>query len=137
MSWDAARRLESQGVRFGPHTVTHPVLSTTSASQAEWEISESWRRVSLEVTRPVPIFCYPNGRSQDIGEREIATVRRLGLWGGLMAQPGRLDANLSRVPRFAYSDDLIGLLQCTSGFEKVKSMLRLLRHRATQRGVRP
>src|SRR5262245_4500293 len=26
MSWDTARRLESRGVRFGPHTVTHPVL---------------------------------------------------------------------------------------------------------------
>jgi len=134
MSWDAARRLESHGVRFGPHTVTHPVLRTTSASQAEWEIFESWRRVSREVTQPVPIFCYPNGRSQDVGEREIATVRKLGLQAGLMAQPGKLDRDLCRVPRYPYTDDLAQILQCMSGLERVKFMLRL-RQRTTRSGV--
>jgi peptidoglycan/xylan/chitin deacetylase (PgdA/CDA1 family) len=132
MSWDAARRLESRGVRFGPHTVTHPVLCAASAAQAEWEITESWKRLTAEVARPVPLFCYPNGRSQDVGEREISTVRRLGLWGGLMAHPGKLesgdlqrsDAIRYRIPRCGYSDELVQILQCLSGVDRLKSLLR-------------
>lgn len=132
MTWDQARRLESHGVSFGPHTVTHPVLGTTSTEQADWEIAESWARLKTEVQRPVPIFCYPNGRSQDVGEREVARVKELGLWGGLMAHPGRLDPaafrtspNLPyRVPRFSYENPLSDLLQCVSGLEHIKADLR-------------
>jgi len=132
MSWNTARRLESQGVMFGPHTVTHPVLGTTSPAQAEWEIAESWKRLSAEVTKPVPLFCYPNGRSHDVGDREIHAIRRLGLWGGLMAHPGELSPeqfhrsqeSRYRIPRFAYTDDLSQLLQCLSGVEQLKSRLR-------------
>jgi peptidoglycan/xylan/chitin deacetylase (PgdA/CDA1 family) len=131
MSWADARRLESRGVTFGPHTVTHPVLGTTSPAQAEWEITESWARLKANVTRPVPIFCYPNGRSQDIGEREILTVRRLGLWGGVMAEPGELRAAefqsglaAYRVPRCDYTDDIAGIVQSVSGLLKVRLRLR-------------
>jgi peptidoglycan/xylan/chitin deacetylase (PgdA/CDA1 family) len=132
MSWDTARRLESNGASFGPHTVTHPVLGTTSAAAAAWEIAESWHRVRAEVAHPVPVFCYPNGRSHDIGEREIAIVRRLGLAGGLMAHPGELNHEMClqsesaacRVPRFGYSDNLRQILQCVSGLENLKSRLR-------------
>jgi peptidoglycan/xylan/chitin deacetylase (PgdA/CDA1 family) len=132
MSWETARRLEPHGVRFGPHTVTHPVLCATSAAQAEWEITESWKRLNAEVARPVPVFCYPNGRSQDVSEREISTIRRLGLWGGLMAHPGKLeagelqrsDAVRYRIPRCGYSDDLAQNLQCLAGVDRLKSLLR-------------
>jgi peptidoglycan/xylan/chitin deacetylase (PgdA/CDA1 family) len=132
MTWDTVRRLERRGVDFGPHTVTHPVLATTSTAQANWEIAESWKRLNAEVSRPLPIFCYPNGRTQDVGEREISAVQRLGLWGGLMAHAGRLDpsefhrseAARYRIPRFAYADDRIQILQCLSGLETVKGRLR-------------
>jgi peptidoglycan/xylan/chitin deacetylase (PgdA/CDA1 family) len=136
MSWDRARQLEKNGVAFGPHTVTHPVLGTTSTSQAEWEITESWNRLSAEVARPLRLFCYPNGRSQDIGDREIATVRRLGLWGGLMAQPGELnpasfrrsETAAYRIPRFGYSDDWSQVVQCISGLENAKARFRSAKH---------
>jgi peptidoglycan/xylan/chitin deacetylase (PgdA/CDA1 family) len=129
MSWDTARRLESRGVSFGPHTVTHPVLSTTSAGQAEWEITESWQRLRSEVSEAVPLFCYPNGRSQDVGERETTTVRRLGLWGGLMAHPGHIDLTTLRdseparfrIPRFGFGNDLTQVLQSLSGLESLRA----------------
>jgi peptidoglycan/xylan/chitin deacetylase (PgdA/CDA1 family) len=132
MTWDQARNLETRGVSFGPHTVTHPVLGTTSGNQSEWEITESWARLKAEVRHPVPVFCYPNGRSRDVGEREISAVGRLGLSGGLMAHPGDLDqiayrmSNVVRyrAPRFSYEDPLADLLQCLSGVEGLKARLR-------------
>ncbi len=122
MSWTEVRMLERKGVSFGPHTVTHPVLGTTSPAQAQWEIVESWSRLSAEVEKPVPVFCYPNGRSQDVGEREMSTVRGLGLWGALMAESGPM--SFYRFPRSGYTDDLCDLLQCLSGLQKLKTVLR-------------
>jgi len=133
MSWDQARNLERQGISFGPrHTVTHPVLSTAPDDQAEFEIAESWRRLSAEVSRPVPVFCYPNGRMRDFGERETAAISRLGLWGAVIGTPGRIDpikfrgseAERFRVPRFGYLDSLPHLLQYVSGLETFKDRFR-------------
>lgn len=134
LSWDEARKLEKQGMSFGPHTVTHPVLSTTSDDQAAFEITESWKRLSDEVAHPVPVFCYPNGRDKDFGDREISIVRQLGLAGGVAGQPGELrPAQLRdssplryRVPRFPYQDSVPHVLQCVSGLELVKSRIRAI-----------
>jgi peptidoglycan/xylan/chitin deacetylase (PgdA/CDA1 family) len=132
LSWDDARSLEKRGMTFGPHTVTHPVLSSTSAEQAEFEIGESWRRLSSQLSQPVPIFCYPNGRRRDYGEREIGILRRLELWGAVEGQPGRLSPAAFvesatfryQIPRYGYVDSLPHLLQCVSGVETVKARIR-------------
>jgi peptidoglycan/xylan/chitin deacetylase (PgdA/CDA1 family) len=136
LSWDDARALEKRGMTFGPHTVTHPVLSTTTSEQAGFEISESWKRLSCEVSKPVPIFCYPNGRRRDYGEREISCIRQLGLWGAVEGQPGKLspatlhESENSRyqVPRSGYLDSFPHLLQAVSGVEAVKARIRGARY---------
>lgn len=124
MSWDEARKLEKRGMSFGPHTVTHPVLTGTPDAQAEFEIAESWKRVSEEVTEPVPVFCYPNGRLRDFGDRDVAVIRRLGLNGAVVGQVGAVKPDLFRVPRFGYRDSLTDVLQCLSGLEQAKAKLR-------------
>jgi peptidoglycan/xylan/chitin deacetylase (PgdA/CDA1 family) len=132
LSWDVARKLERTGMTFGPHTVTHPVLSSTDDRQAEFEITESWNRLKQEVANPVPIFCYPNGRRQDFGAREIATIQRLGLAGAVAGKPGKLSSETLReseiaryqVPRFAYPDSFVDLLQFVSGLEFAKARIR-------------
>ena len=133
LSWDDARAAERQGMTFGPHTVTHPVLSTTSDSQSCFEIEQSWNRLSAEVTRPVPVFCYPNGRLRDFGEREIAHLRRLGFIGAVTGEqqtdlrPEEFLKSPSApflVPRFGYVDSLPHVLECVAGLESVKRRLR-------------
>ncbi len=139
LSWDEARRLEKRGMTFGPHTVGHPVLAGVSDERAEFEIGESWKRLSAEVRSPVPIFCYPTGRPADSGEREIAILRRLGLSGAVLSQPGAIDpdefrmsaAARYRVPRFGYPNSLPRVLQAVSGLELLR--MRLRRGRAVYR----
>ena len=131
-TWDEARRLERQGVvAFGPHTVTHPVLSSTSAEESASEIAESWVRLRAELQNPVPVFCYPHGRRRDYGDREMAQVQRLGLLGGVCGhfddfRPSlyREPPNICRVPRFGFQDDLYAVLQCVSGLASLKARLR-------------
>lgn len=113
MTWEQARRLEGRGMRFGPHTVTHPILARTDDAQAEREIRGSWQRLGQEVTRPVSVFCYPNGLRGDFGEREFGVLGQLGLRGAVTAEPGyaslqAMSAPTGRfhVPRFSFSESV-------------------------------
>lgn len=131
MTWDDLRAVERRGMSFGPHTVTHPILSRTSDVQSRHEITESWRRVREEAAKPVAVFCYPNGRRSDFGDREIGTMRELGFLGAVVGETGyaeRLDmgdgTDPYRVRRFAFTGDDRELLQVVSGVEVVNQLLR-------------
>jgi peptidoglycan/xylan/chitin deacetylase (PgdA/CDA1 family) len=132
MSWEQLRDCEKLGMTFGPHTVTHPVLSRTDDAIASFEITESWTRLRAEAHRPVPIFCYPNGGWDDFGEREISVLRRLGLAGAVVGEPGYAnaqtfqeeDASRFRVQRFGFPDELPHMIQYVSGVERFKQILR-------------
>lgn len=132
MSWDQLRRCEERGMTFGPHTVTHPVLSRTSDAQSAWELEESWRRLSAEARNPAPVFCYPNGRPVDFSARETATLRRLGLQGAVTGVEGYADVrtfgtstdSAFRVPRFSFAESLAHMIQYASGVEWVKQRIR-------------
>ena len=132
MSWNQARDCEQMGMTFGPHTVTHPVLSRSANDIAAHEITESWARLRAEVRTPVPVFCYPYGWRADFGEREVAVLRRLGFLGALAAEPGYANAlsfrssedDRFKVPRFGFPDELPHMIQYVSGVERFKQLLR-------------
>jgi len=130
MSWDQLRDCEEGGMRFGPHTLTHPVLSRVGDEQARREIVESARRLESEAKHPDRLFCYPNGQRGDFGAREFDLLDELGFEGAVVGYPGYAerfgadDPARFGVRRFALPDALDDLVQCVSGFERAKSLLR-------------
>ncbi len=115
LRWDELRAAEARGMRFGPHSMTHPILNRCTAAQSAHEIGESVRRVREELAHPQAIFCYPNGRPGDFGMREMASVRAAGMTSALSTQPRVLcirDAQTAdpdwrfAVPRFPYAEHL-------------------------------
>ena len=132
MTWEQLRSCERSGMSFGPHTVTHPILSQTSDARSEQEITTSWHRLREESERPVPIFCYPNGQEGDFGAREFATIDRLGLRGAVVGTAGYASGATLRddgdgrfqVRRFSFPDSLEHTLQYASGLERVKQVIR-------------
>lgn len=90
LTWDQVRSLERQGVSFGPHTVTHPILSRAPDEQARWEIRESWRRVQDALAAPVPVFCYPNGTPDSFSVREQRVLKASGIAAAVTAVSGYL-----------------------------------------------
>jgi peptidoglycan/xylan/chitin deacetylase (PgdA/CDA1 family) len=88
MSWDDVRRVAREGATFGPHTVTHPVLSRVDDVRAEKEIVSSWARLRAETDAAIPVFCYPNGDRDSFGAREEALVARHGFTFAVSAIPG-------------------------------------------------
>ena len=132
MSWSQLRECERLGMTFGPHTVTHPVLSRVSDQSSRWELATSWERLQAEATAPMPVFCYPNGRPSDFSAREMNTLQQLGFLGAVVGWDGFVSARSARsdaharfgVRRFPYPDDLPHLVQFVSGVECAKAMLR-------------
>ena len=61
MTWDMVREMRRDGMTFGGHTVTHPILANQSAEQQDWEISECKRRLVEELNEPIFAFSYPVG----------------------------------------------------------------------------
>ena len=126
------RRCERAGVTFGPHTVTHPILSRVDAETAAFEVRESWLRVRAETSAAVPVFCYPNGSAPMFGAREVTAVKDCGLRAAVTTTPRHVtrkqyaaspDARFL-LPRFAYYDDLPHFAQMVSGVEWMKSIAR-------------
>ena len=132
MSWSDLRRCETIGMSFGPHTVTHPIMSRTSDAQCEFELRESWDRLRAEAHAPVPVFCYPNGQPADFGAREAKLLQTIGLAGAVVGQAGYADRAAFRrgpeapyrIRRFSFPDDLPTLVQIASGIEHLKRVVR-------------
>ena len=133
MTWDELRAWEARGMSFGPHTVTHPILSRTDDTQSRREIVDSWTRLRQGARAPVPVFCYPNGGWGDFGVREIATIREAGLAGAVIGEWGIADSRdvrsadpdaAYRVPRIPWSGALPYTVQYVSGVEVAKLWLR-------------
>jgi peptidoglycan/xylan/chitin deacetylase (PgdA/CDA1 family) len=115
-SWEELRALEKWGFSIGPHSVTHPVLPKTTDDKAQWEITESWRRVQQELTRPVPVFAYPNG---SYGSREVDLVSALQFRAAVTTRgayaSGAVRSAPFEIPRFGYPELPEMLLMITSG----------------------
>jgi peptidoglycan/xylan/chitin deacetylase (PgdA/CDA1 family) len=131
MTWDELRSAERRGMTFGPHTVTHPILSHTDDQRSRAEIRDSWQRLQAEARSPVPVFAYPNGTTADYGAREIQTARHIGLEGAcscILAYTTlrrlRAPDGAFHIPRFAMPDDLAHFIQLVSGLERLKQLLR-------------
>jgi peptidoglycan/xylan/chitin deacetylase (PgdA/CDA1 family) len=89
MTWEWAREMAANGIDFGAHTRTHPILSRVEDPAAlREEIEGSRRRIEQALGRPVRHFCYPNGRPEDISETVVECVRRAGFETAVVTDPG-------------------------------------------------
>lgn len=111
LTWDSARRMSANGIEFGAHTVTHPILSRLADETAlREEIEGSRRRIEEELQSPVLHFCYPNGRPVDVSDAAADCVRNARFATAVTTQqgfnfPGADVFRLKRIPADpAYSD---------------------------------
>jgi peptidoglycan/xylan/chitin deacetylase (PgdA/CDA1 family) len=132
MNWNDVRACSRSGVTFGPHTVTHPILSQVDDARSEREIFESWRAVREATDAVVPVFCYPNGGPGDFSSREMELVQRAGMKAALSTLPGCVEGNrltmapsdCFSLPRFPYFDDKHRFVQNATGIEAMKTRIR-------------
>ncbi|HSE98479.1 MAG TPA: polysaccharide deacetylase family protein, partial [Blastocatellia bacterium] len=123
LSWEQAREMDSLGVEIGSHTVTHPVLTHSSASRLSRELGESRSRLEAVLGRRVDLFCYPNG-DYDRGVRK--EVARAGYRCAVTTEAGLNDGRSDplALKRIHTERDLAHFAQATSGLEQLKEKLR-------------
>ena len=130
MTWGQAARLESSVVEFGPHSRQHLILSQLTEAEAEAEVRQSWASLCDHLKHPVPVFCYPNGRSgKDFTQRDQTLVERAGLQAAFSADPGYVSLSsagqqgMYALKRFAFPERFVDFKQYCSWLENGKEKL--------------
>lgn len=103
MSEEQIRQMLRFGMEIGAHTVTHPILTLTSADVARREIVESGRRLADILDVPVRLFAYPNGKpGRDYGPEHVRMVRDAGYSAAVSTNWGvaTVGSDVFQLPRF-------------------------------------
>jgi peptidoglycan/xylan/chitin deacetylase (PgdA/CDA1 family)/CelD/BcsL family acetyltransferase involved in cellulose biosynthesis len=103
LNWDEVREMGKEGIGFGAHTVTHPVLSKTSRESMAKEIQESKKTIELQIRQPVRHFAYPFGRCGDFTADTKVVLREAGFETAVTTIPGYNGTNddLLELKRFS------------------------------------
>jgi CelD/BcsL family acetyltransferase involved in cellulose biosynthesis/peptidoglycan/xylan/chitin deacetylase (PgdA/CDA1 family) len=101
LRWEEIRQMSKQGISFGAHTVTHPVLSKISGPTLKREIGGSKKTIENRLQMPVPHFAYPFGQARDFSPQAKDAIREAGfktavttIWG--LNEPGDDPLELKR-----------------------------------------
>src|SRR5690349_17617482 len=127
LTWNEARQLESEGVDFGPHSVTHRVASSLTDEESREEVQTSWKRLQDELRRPLPIYAWPTGRAADFSMRDQKIAQDLGLGGAVSTNIGygnfssatSTNGAMFGVNRFAFSSDIETNVQYATAIELI------------------
>lgn len=96
MTWDMIREMKQGGMRFGGHTVTHPVLANIPQEQQDYEVGTCRRRLVEELGEPIDAFGYPVGGAKSFNSDTREVLIRHGYkWAfvfmGGYCRPGHQD----------------------------------------------
>jgi peptidoglycan/xylan/chitin deacetylase (PgdA/CDA1 family) len=78
LTWDQIQTMCREGITFGSHTMTHPVVSQLTRDQLESEISESKQLLEQRIMAPAPHFAFPFGKPADCGKAAPLVLARSG-----------------------------------------------------------
>jgi len=88
LTWEEITALADEGVAVGPHTRNHTILAQLTPERARNEVVWSWADLQARIARPLPIFCYPNGKPHAINRAGVHAVERSGLAGAFTMVAG-------------------------------------------------
>ena len=102
LTWDMARQMQAAGMRFGGHTVNHPVLARLPPADQRAEIEQCARRLEAELGSPMRWFSYPVGAPNTFSQATRQCLHDQGVryafsfYGGYTPFRGQDDYDLRR-----------------------------------------
>ena len=140
LDWESARQMQSRGIRFGVHTVSHRILSQLDTDRARAEITDCRDRLVAESLNPSKVFCYPTGKKEHFGPRDQALVKELGFDAAVTTEHFSFDReyfnadpmNRFALPRYAFPNTLEDFKQYASWLEQGKRKFRSGRQTGAQ-----
>ena len=86
MSWAMVEEMAAAGIRFGPHSKTHPDLRGQSRSTLIWQILGSQETIAAHIGYTPLYFSYPSGRYD---KDTMAILQELNFWGAVTTMGGK------------------------------------------------
>lgn len=74
LSWDEAREMQRNGMSFGSHTHSHPILAQLSAEEQAQELRRSREILERELHAPVDTLAYPVGARLSFTDETIQAL---------------------------------------------------------------
>ncbi len=106
MNWDEAREMSRVGVSFGSHSCSHRILTTITSDDVSVELTRS-RQVLLEQgVNYVPVFCYPNGNSDESIQRLVKACGYEAACSVRMGVEGPIPENKYAIRRVGIHNDI-------------------------------
>lgn len=78
LTWEEVREMSGQGIIFGSHSHTHPILSRVPLEQAKADIQLSKDVLEKKLQKVTKHFAYPNGRLEDFSVELGEYCRQIG-----------------------------------------------------------
>jgi peptidoglycan/xylan/chitin deacetylase (PgdA/CDA1 family) len=136
LDWFDVKTLAKQGVEFGAHTCTHPILTKLPLSEAADEIVGSINSVATGLGSKPLAFAYPNGMIEDYSKHHEEMVGQSGLSVAFSLKPGPIEVSRVREERMAIprvyiggNDTLPRFIAKLNGAARLAHSVRLLRSR--------
>ncbi len=87
LTWKQVNQMWNDGIEFGAHTKSHPILSKLDETDLINEIVGSKEDIELKTNKSVQVFAYPNGRTTDYDERSIKILEQAKFLGAVTTEP--------------------------------------------------
>lgn len=78
LSWSEIIEMSKNGISFGSHTISHPMLSKIDNIKLKEEIGKSKLEIEKKFGRSVTAFSYPIGTATEITDSITEVVKRSG-----------------------------------------------------------
>ena len=78
LNWEEVRKMAQDGITFGSHSFTHPILSRMPVEKAKEEIFKSKKILEEHLGVEVKHFAFPNGGENDFSEELREYCRGIG-----------------------------------------------------------
>lgn len=121
LSWPEVHELADAGWTFGSHTLTHRYLPRLDEAEIVHEVTESRLQIADRLGKPVDLFAYPYGASDERVRRIVAASGYLAACG--VVQGGWSGYNLWRA-EIRGNDTLLSFKLKLHGWETARAYLR-------------
>lgn len=83
LTWDQIREMAKQGIEFGSHSVSHPILTKLDDATLAHELTSSLQTLKRELGTCLDVLAYPEGSTSAFNARVVDATRRAGYRLGL------------------------------------------------------
>ncbi|MBJ6126167.1 polysaccharide deacetylase family protein [Microvirga splendida] len=131
LDWSDVQVLARQGVEFGAHTCSHPILTQVSPTEADEEIIHSINELTSRLGAAPLAFAYPNGSARDYSHVHEAIVRQSGMPVAFSLEPGPIALPMIRnrlmsIPRIyiGRNDNMLRFIAKLNGVARFSHLVR-------------